>query len=176
MGISSPVRVYPIGVGPRLSSTSEEKFSMKVLLIHHLETCWDFGLKRFGTSFDREASKILQHLEENDYDRVILTRFEEPKLEPAHYEAGLADYISDVYDYSYGWAKDQCDWGQEGRDWAEGGTHSEIVRLEPWMFELKERGALVDLCGAFDGECIEDMELALEAVGVSYNRIEELIT
>lgn len=150
--------------------------TMKVLIIHHLETMWNTAMRlNFGTSFEREAEKVREHLEENDYDKVILTRFEEPELEYEHYETGVADYISDVYDYAYGWERDE-DNGEEGRDWTEGGNHSPIVKLEPWMHELKQRGATVDLCGAFDGECIEDMEIALTAVGIPFTRLEHLIT
>lgn len=150
---------------------------MKVLIAHHLETCWDGGLRMYGKRFDVEANKLREHLEENEYDRVILTRFEGGELEDAHYDAGLHRHIDEVHEYAYGWEADQLvPYGEEGVDWTEGGQHSEVVMLTDWMHELRQRNAKVDLCGAFDGQCVEDMEIALDAVGVPVNRLEHLIT
>lgn len=145
---------------------------MRILIIHHLEPIWESGYKRFGTSFEEQAEKVVEHLQENTYDLVNLIRFEENKLSEEHYEAGLNKYVDNVFDYAYGWEAGSID-GKEGVDWAIGGIHSEIVLLEDWMRHLK--GHEVDLCGAFDGECVEDIEIALEAVGVEYRRLEHLI-
>ena len=144
----------------------------KVLIIHHLEEMWDKGFKNNGTSFQREAERVLEHLQEEEYDQVILTRYSENSLGDEHHDSGLAEYITTVEQYDYGWEKGTID-GEEGEEWAEGGGHSEIVLLTGWMRSLK--GCEVYLCGAFDGECIEDIQLALEAVGVSYRRLNELI-
>ena len=147
---------------------------MRVLIIHHLERCWDLPMRRYGTSFEEQADKVLRHIEaqEPEYDRIILTRWEEPQLGQEHYDQGIAGYIDVVEEYGYGWEKIP---GEEGIDWAEGGNHSRYVMLCPWMHELYNAKAQVDLCGAFDGECIEDMELALQAVGVKYKRLNHLI-
>lgn len=55
---------------------------MKILLMHHVETIWKHGYALNGTSFERVAEKIAEHLEENEYeyDRVILTQFEKRGL------------------------------------------------------------------------------------------------
>ena len=147
---------------------------MKTIIIHHLETMWTWGLKKAGTSFEEVSHNVLLHLLDNEYDRVILTRFEDNRLEDAHYEAGLGEFIDIVEDYAYGWEEGSID-GQLGTDWTEGGSHSEIVLLTEWMHELKTLGSAVDLCGAFDGECIEDMEIALSSLGIDFNRLNHLI-
>lgn len=148
----------------------------KVLIIHHLEECWSRGFGMHGTSFHNEAEKILDHLRETEYDQVILTRFEDHRLGEEHYDSGIAEYITDVQVYAYGWEHEESkQLGRKGVNWAPSGGHSEIVLLEEWMRVLKRRKAEVFLCGAFDGECIEDMEVALDAVGVSYQRLNRLI-
>lgn len=144
---------------------------MKVLIIHHLETMWESGLRNNGTSFEEQIELIFEHLKEEEYDKVILTRFEDWTLEPEHYL--IANFISVVHPYAYGWERDSFEGQKEGVDWVEGGYHSDAVLLEDWMKELK--GNEVEICGAFDGECIEDLEIALSACKVEYNRINRLI-
>lgn len=105
----------------------------------------------------------------------------------------LADFIDEVHEYGYGWEVRQLDHVEDlglhrydrddnwagwtllgrGKTWDWGGYHSEVVILDQWMFDLK--GHDISLCGAFDGECIEDMEYALESVGVEFDRLEALI-
>ena len=145
---------------------------MRVLIIHHLESVWSEGYKRYGTSFWKEAEKVRQHLEEIDYDIVILTRFEEWELGDEHYEAGLEDHITAVHTYSYGWCKEMAENDPQGK-YVEGGAHSEMVQIAEWMQGLS--ACNVNICGAFDGECIEDLEIALTALGVEYRRLEGLI-
>ena len=126
-----------------------------------------------GTSFQREAQRLLEHLQEVEYDQVILTRFEDNDLGEEHYDSGLAEYITWVTVYAYGWEKGELP-GKEGINWAVSGGHSEIVLIEDWMHDLRKQE--VYLCGAFSCECIEDMEVALDAVGVNYQRLNHLIT
>ena len=148
---------------------------MKILIIHHLEEIWKSGYEMYGTSFEEQASNIIAHLEENDYDRVILSRFEEWELGEEHHCSGIAEYIDTVHIYAYGWDMTMVeqDCFPEDQRWTEGGSHSEIVLIDKWMENLINDD--VSLCGAFDGECIEDMELALSGTGVDVKRIEDLI-
>lgn len=146
---------------------------MRVLIIHHLEEEWNESYKRYGTSFSKEAAKVVDHIDENDYDLVILTRFEQDELGEEHLWHGLDSLVDKVYAYGYSWERDMIPDFPHNQKWCDGGYHSEIVLIEDWMEELK--GHEVDLCGAFDGQCIEDMEFALSHVGVEFNRIEELI-
>ena len=144
---------------------------MRTIILHHVETCWEASLRRIGgLSFDSFASKIAAHIRRAKYDRVILTRFEEDSLEDAHYESGLDKYISEVEEYAYGWSADMFD---NPADYVEGGSHSEVVWVPQWIKELPKKE--VYLCGAFDGECIEDMEIALSSCGIKFKRVESLI-
>ena len=54
----------------------------------------------------------------------------------------------------------------------EGGAHSEAVMIEDWMRELK--GHNVTICGAFNGECIDDLETALRFLGVGFRKEKSL--
>jgi hypothetical protein len=139
----------------------------KTLIIHHLEPCWEDGYKRYGTCFENLLERFAHHLEENHYDRIILTRFEGGKLDDSHWP--LFEYVDEVHEYAYGWEE------QELLDWPDrfcvGGTHSEAVLLEDWM---KIDGE-VYISGAFDGECVEDLEIALRHLGIDFKRVEELI-
>ena len=56
-----------------------------------------------------------------------------------------------------------------------GGNHSELVLIPEWMEDLASEKARVSICGAFEGECIEDLEIALKACKIKFRRIESLI-
>ena len=146
---------------------------MRVLIVHHLEEMWERGYQNQGTSFEELADKLLVHLDEVDYDRVILTRFESHELGDEHYLAGLNCVIDEVQVYGYGWEASMIPDFPVDQKWCDGGSHSEVVLIDRWIEELK--GHEVYLCGAFDGECVEDMEIALEGARVKYKRVEELI-
>lgn len=147
--------------------------SRNVLILHHLEPLWETGYKRAGTSFDKLCGKVVAHISAHAYHRVILTRFEDTELDVRHYETGLTDLGMriDVYEYGYGWDAAQIE--DYPDDFVEGGYHSEAVMISDWMCSLPKAG--VYLAGAFDGECIEDMEIALKSLKVKFTRVEDLI-
>lgn len=142
----------------------------RVLIIHHLETMWENGYRHFATSFEELQEKFIRHLENSNYDFVILTRFEDWELDDSYFPA-LAEKISAVHDYAYGWEREQV--ADQIENFTDGGKHSEVVYLADWMRKLK--GCDVRIAGAFDGECIEDLEIALRALEVQFSRIEALI-
>ena len=141
---------------------------MKVLIIHHLEEIWESGYRKFGTSYEALQERFVNYLEENSFDRVILTRFEDFNLGPEHYLIG--PYINKVHDYAYGWE------AQERENYPEmfvdGGAHSEVVLVTDWIKEM--RGHKVYLSGAFIGECLEDIEIALKSQDINPIYINEL--
>lgn len=147
---------------------------MKTIIIHHLQEMWNDGLERYGTSFEIELEKVLEHLNEVDYDKVIVTNFEAGfDLEDSQYP--LKAFNPVIYDYCYGWEREQVeDYGYiENKDYCEGGMHSEVVLIDGWMHDLQGE---IFICGAFDGECIEDLEIALEGANKPFNRLNHLIT
>tara|TARA_B110000908_G_C10072360_1_gene365698 strand:+ start:232 stop:642 length:411 start_codon:yes stop_codon:yes gene_type:complete len=134
---------------------------------------WNTGLENMGTDFETELQKVCEHLSENKYDKVIVTNFEAGvHLDDEQYP--LSEFYPQVFDYCYGWERESVEESGhvEGVEFCTGGTHSEVVLIDEWMHELEGK---VYLCGAFDGECIEDMEIALEGAGKEFERIEELI-
>lgn len=140
----------------------------RVLIIHHLERIWETGYKKFGTSFDELVEKFHEHLSRETYDLVILTRFEDFQLGDDYWQ--IAQYIDRVETYAYGWEKQEM---LDNPDrFCEGGSHSEAVLIEDWM---QLSGEDVYISGAFDGECIEDLEIALRHCQVKFSRIEDLI-
>ena len=136
---------------------------MKTLIIHHLETIWESGLLNCGTNLEKELQKLVNHLKDNQYDKVVFCRFEEPKLEDIHYHYHLDRYISFVVDYAYGWTvEDMQEWypDEKGTTWDSTEIeHSKAVFLCDWMKQLK--GDDVYVCGAFKNECIATLREAL---------------
>lgn len=159
---------------------------MKTLIIHHLQPMWENGYKMFNTSFDEMLENVYNHINEVGYDKIIITNFEAGMdLEDEQYP--LNDFYNELQDYMYGWELNGQGFTDEeveaiedgqvvtdeyGTKWGQGGNHSEIVMVSDWMEDLDGE---VFLCGAFDGECIEDMELALGHANVEFNRVESLI-
>lgn len=167
---------------------------MKVLIIHHLEPIWNNGYKKFGTNFDKLLERFSEYLENNIFNKIILTRFEEWKIDFEEYSL-IAEKIDIVHSYGYGWnlecfydsspddislddAQTSLDCGGSyinsyGQEVCKGGQHSEVVFIPDWIRDLKCNEVFIS--GAFDGECLEDLEIALNFCQIDYNRIEELI-
>lgn len=135
------------------------------------------------------------------YDRVILTQYNykgfngnNPLSDDWEY-APLLDKIDSVHEYGYGWEINSfCDDAEEKEEFEQkldeegyvqqsgfkvivGGAHSSLVVIDNWMEELaRYKDTLeLDLCGAFEFECIEDMQICLDYLGISYKKIYELI-
>ena len=155
---------------------------MKILIAHHLEPMWDATMRNMrNISIDQMVERTAAWIEKEQPDRVIITQFELIRYHECY--APIFDHITPEFkEYGYGW--DLCSFDLESLDSGiieevmgtkitQGGSHSEVVIVEDWMLALK--GHEVYLCGAFDGECIEDMEVALEAADVDFSRVENLI-
>lgn len=107
---------------------------------------------------------------------VVLTQFEEWKPASEHYLSGIADLVTDWHEYGYGWEKESMNHGDVwGVDWCIGKTHSEVVWIPQWLWDIKNSREEVLLCGVFDGECIQDMEVALSHCDIPYKRWERFI-
>lgn len=146
---------------------------MRTLILHHLEPEWQAGLLSMGTTIHEMIQKAVRHLRHARYDQVILTRFEwfgKPQHLEDEYYAELRPYITAVHTYDYGWEAEMFD---DPSDYCEGGTHSQVVYIAPWMRELPQCN--VRIAGAFDGECIEDLEIALRHLNIKFKRLEHLI-
>ena len=159
---------------------------MKTLIIHHLQPIWEKGLNRYGTSFEEQMQLVCEHSENNQYNQVILTNFESWEIEPEQYPITQFCFPA-IETYDYGWCFDGLDITEEQKEkieqgkiiecdynnkWALGGQHSEVVYIPEWMENLKGE---IYICGVFDGECIEDLETALNTLEIDFNRINELI-
>lgn len=151
---------------------------MKILIIHHLEEIWNAGYKQIGnTNFDELKEKFYNFIFENNFDKVILTKFEFPSFPYfknnkfwEEYQF-LGELITDCHEYQYSWDKESLI--EANCEFCDGGNHSEVVLIEDWMKELKDKEVFIS--GAFDNECIEDLEIALNYCNVNFKRIEELI-
>lgn len=158
----------------------------KLLLIHHLEPCWENGYRRYGTSFECLQEKIVDYLKprRRAYKSVIVTRFEDDTIkEEQGYYPELVAKVNKVYNYEYGWERVHLESNPEC--FVEGGNHSQAVYVPDWLRDIslfnatvgvknKNKTITIDLCGAFRGECLEDISIALDAVNIKYGLIEEL--
>jgi hypothetical protein len=167
---------------------------MKTLVIHHLEPMWQEGYRNQGTDFETLCERIGEHISENDYDRIILTRFESFRLDEPEYDflTEQNPYI-ECKEYGYGWVlesfidedeeniddiRERIESGEIyelrfGSKLADGGNHSEVVMIEDWMESIKSDEVFI--CGAFDGECVEDLEIALGTLKIEFTRLEDYI-
>ena len=114
--------------------------------------------------------KFIDHLENTPYDKVILTRFEEYGLTSEY--TPIEVWIDELYVYAYGWDENDRNTNPE-LEWVEGGGHSDYVIVEEWMKNLAKHQVYIS--GAFDGECIQDLEYALRGANVNFQRINDLI-
>lgn len=140
-----------------------------IILVHHVESIWSDAMKRLGVCVEDYCDELRKFLKRNKSAQVILTRFEDGRLEDFHFEYGLAEFIKTVKEYSYGWEAGMLPEDES----APGGNHSEVVWIPDWIKALS--GKTVHLCGMFDGECIEDITIALQYVHCKVVRVEKLI-
>jgi hypothetical protein len=158
---------------------------MKVLIVHHLQPMWDAGLHRFGTSFEEMKERLLIHLDENTYDKVIFPMFEH--YERMDYHEGIWGINATFVNYDYGWCPEDYEEAEENEDGYElfedqyipvsGSSYCErwaLVNSEvrEWMPKPEDD---VSICGAFDGECLADLESVLDYCNIPYTRLNELI-
>ena len=149
---------------------------MNVLILHHVESMWASTMwTHCGVVMESYIAQIKKHLMGERYDMVIVTQ-----LEGAEWEAETAPihpYITHHELYGYGMEMAQAmeyDWA-EGNEYAPGGRHSEIVELPDWLHDLVGTSIHVDLIGAFEGECIEDIEVAMCYLDIQYRKIGRLV-
>lgn len=141
----------------------------KILLIHHLEPCWNVSMQKYGTSFKREERRAAAWIRKNKPDRVILTRFEHYRIDSDDYP-NLIRLVDNVEEYGYGWSDDIA--GLDHSEFVAGGTHSQYVWVPNWIRQLK--GNIVRVFGAFRGECLEDIEIALTAAKVNHKFVNSM--
>lgn len=131
---------------------------------------WDEGLLKMGnTSCEEISFSLVDFLQENEFDKIILTQFENWQGEDVHDYTGLSNFVDQWEEYGYGWEKDMF---QNESEYCEGGSHSEVVYTPEWMKSLSGE---VYICGAFDGECIEDLEIGLDHCVGGYKRLNQFI-
>ncbi len=137
----------------------------RVHIIHHLEPMWDKQYRNYRTSFDKLQQQHVDFLRRSRPDRIILTRFEAMDLDE-NYDPVFSKWIDEVRDYGYGWE-------EPGPDMIPGGSHSKYVWVPDWIKELA--GLSVTVTGAFKGECLEDIDIALQHVGAKVRMWDWLI-
>ncbi len=139
-----------------------------VLILHHIEPYWNASLREEFSSFSDLVSLAIYHLKTYRYDRVILTHYAAISL-PDDY-SGIAHYITDEFQYGFGWAPAL---GKAGQEFINGTFGSDWVLIDNWMRTLPKTD--VYIAGCFDGQCVADLECALRHLQVDYKRVERLI-
>lgn len=138
------------------------------------------------------SEKIANHIEKVGYDQVILTQFCRTELWADEDYYPVADLIDKVYEYGYGWAVEGFARNnkhhkqivsaidskgeyklENGALVVHGNNHSDIVFIDTWMLNLPKQD--VNICGAFSGECLSDLETALTHLNIDYDKVYELI-
>lgn len=141
----------------------------KTLIIHHLEKEWESGYRGRYETFESLQEKILRSIKKNRYEHIILTKCFD--FNPDDYRYDFFTYVNKVYNYIYGWERSELE--ENPSCFVPGGRHSEAVFIDDWMRKLPKTN--VTICGGFDGECIEDLEIALKHLGIKYRRNNNLI-
>lgn len=140
-----------------------------VLIIHHVEPMWK-------DSFDQDEyeyiEEILQHLEENEYDKVIITSMEGDYYPPLKAAADVLE------DWAYGWEdpEEQPEWYEANQidpnDIIRANGH-DYTYLYPWIKELV--GSEVTVMGGAQYECLADLCDSLHHLSIPYTKVAELI-
>ena len=117
---------------------------MKILIVHHVEPMW---AQSFDLPHDVYVDKIVEHIQEESYDKVIMTT-----LEGGAYH-WLEQHCDDHQWWSYAWEDPEndpevyTDNDIDPEDIIQASGH-EFTYLYPWIKDLV--GADVSVCGGFD--------------------------
>ena len=167
---------------------------MAILLAHHLEELWDESLKKYDTSFDEQVEKLSDFIKHSgvEIDKIIVTSFENFEWDDGHMllleTAGNLNIPIELQTYAYGMMRSLNDEhsmekypdDKENITWCYGerdhhtreGEEQDVLDIDDWMIGLK--GSDVILTGAFEDECLRDMEVILDNQGINYHKVEEL--
>lgn len=143
---------------------------MKILILHHIEPMWENSFRHWPEDY---FLLIGEHLEEEHYDKVILTTLE--------YTGGY-DAIKHLWDteeeWSYAW-EDPAKYPEwysgsniDMEDMIPASGH-EFAYLYPWIKELS--GNDIHLAGGGEGECLQDLIDSLDHLEIPYKKIYNLI-
>lgn len=167
---------------------------MTTLVAHHLESMWESGLNNYGTSFEEEVNNICDFLIHGgqDIDKIIVTSFENLDWEEGH--APLVETANELgipiehKTYGYGMLRNlDCEdsmeryseenknitWCYSEREYHEHENNmQDVLDVEDWIVDLKNDDVL--LVGAFEEECLLDMETIFENQNINYNKIDDL--
>lgn len=162
-----------------------------ILLLHHFETMWSDGFKMYGTSFEKCMANVIDYLvfSGNHIDELIVTRFEDHEWEPEHgpllsvCESLGINVSLEVYGYGFRRCLDEDESAHDtypdddfGVKWCFGDRdHHEdedILEIDGWHHELK--GSHVILGGAFEGECLNDIEKVLSTLKLDVEKFDGL--
>lgn len=151
------------------------------LLIHHFDSMFNEGLKKFGTDLESMGEQLSDFMIENKdkINKIILTTFEDFELNDPeqHIIKNLSERLSIPFEhitYGYGWSRDISDgdcenypeserdigWIQATREYS---SDDDVLQIEDWHHDLN--GKNVTITGAFVGECLKDAETVLEFCG-----------
>ena len=140
-----------------------------VLIIHHVEPIWKNGFKM---EEDEYIEAIVNHVSENEYDKVIITSFE------GDYYPELKRISDSLEDWTYGWEdpEEQPAWYEickiDPNDIIRASGH-EFTYVYPWIKELV--GCEVTLMGGAQYECLADLCDSLHHLSIPYTKVKELI-
>lgn len=155
------------------------------LIIHHLEETWREGLKKHGTSPEELSAQIIDFLHSKQgrhINEVIFTKWECPGYEEI--PPLLVNYLDErkishqVQVFGYGETREMYMHNPKAtliKSMRYEDDEDAIVYIEDWHKDLVNRGS-VYLCGAFNGECVQDARDMLNHVrGNKYTALEDLI-
>jgi len=144
----------------------------QVLILHHVEPMWAESIASVGgITFDELQRRAVNHIRHVEYDHVIVTRLENNDLDDEEYHPEFKVRVSTVHEYGYGWpaqALTDCP-----KHFVQGGSHSEAVLVPQWMKKLTKFKVFVG--GCFDGECLDDLMVALRSQKIAPRRVSHLI-
>lgn len=158
---------------------------LNTLILHHFESHWSDGLAKFSLDMEKMSDQIIDFLSEKrtDINNIIITRFEGVDYEPEHTK--LREYAKEhdiqirIEEYAYSYYPDnftdkQLKTLETVKPTRDNSDEDNILPVDNWQKELKEHNS-VSLAGAFEGECVQDMEDILLHVRGDYNKIDELV-
>jgi hypothetical protein len=127
-----------------------------------------------------------------EVNKIIVTSFENNEWDDGHFPLiSLAQSLNipiehEVYGYAmtrilddetsmriYSEDKENITWCYGGRDYHDSeGNEQDVLDIEDWIRDLKSNDVI--LVGAFEGECLNDMETIFNNQKISYHKVDEL--
>lgn len=159
--------------------------NLNTLILHHFESKWNDALQKFDLDMEKMSNQIIDYLSTKGehINNIVITKTKGVDVEPEHNK--IMKYALDneiqisIQEYGYSYYKENfTDDELKNEEFIiptrDNKDKDNILPIKEWQKELSLHNT-VSIAGAFEGECIRDMEDIVLHTRGEYDKVKELV-